>query len=241
MLTTAERNASPAQRIEPLRILQSVQSDEHLVVHEVYRSIQGESTWAGVPCVFVRTTGCHLRCTYCDTAHAFYDGKMRSVDDVLAEVVGMSDGALVEITGGEPLLQRGTKTLIDRLHARGRTVLVETSGAVSLHDVSPHARYIVDVKTPSSGEDARNHAASWRLLRPGVDEVKFVISDVFDYEFARALVVRSAFPTGVTVLFSPAAPRMNPTELAERIIKDALAVRFQVQMHKVLWGDKSGV
>jgi 7-carboxy-7-deazaguanine synthase len=210
----------------------------------VYASVQGESTWAGVPCVFVRLTGCHLRCTYCDTAHAFYEGNVTSVDDVLTAVAAWNI-PLVELTGGEPLLQPAASTTITRLLDAGHTVLVETSGAVGIAGLDPRVRLIVDVKTPGSGEHTRHRFADLALLKPGLDEVKFVIVDDTDYAYAKDIVGRGVIPAGVTVLFSPAAstttPAGWPTTLAERVVADRLPVRFQVQLHKVLWGNKSGV
>jgi 7-carboxy-7-deazaguanine synthase len=239
MLSDDEVRVPAGQRVAPLRLLQ--EQPDTLLVHEIYRSVQGESTWAGVPCVFVRLTGCHLRCRYCDTAHAFYEGKpMTTATAAAAAMTMMGKLPLVEITGGEPLLQP-VHTLIDVLVDAGKTVLVETSGAVSLHNANRRANYIVDVKTPGSGEEARNHRSSWAILKPGHDEVKFVVTDETDYAYARDLVQRGSFPQGVTVLFSAAAPMMEPRWLAERIIADQLDVRFQLQLHKVLWGNRSGV
>lgn len=244
MLDDAERQTLPAARIQPLKVLQASSSPDSLLVHEVYVSVQGESTWAGVPCVFVRLTGCHLRCTYCDTAHAFYDGTVKSIDEVVAMVAAYNI-PLVELTGGEPLLQPATATTITRLLDLGHTVLVETSGAVGLADLDPRVRLIVDVKTPGSGEHTRHRFADMALLKPGLDEVKFVIVDDTDYQYAVDIVRRGLIPSGVTVLFSPAAstttPAGWPTTLAERVVADRLPVRFQVQLHKVLWGNKSGV
>jgi 7-carboxy-7-deazaguanine synthase len=245
MLDDAERHTPPAARVAPLKVLQSSSTPaDSLLVHEVYASVQGESTWAGVPCVFVRLTGCHLRCTYCDTAHAFYEGTVRSIDDVLAAVAAFNI-PLVELTGGEPLLQPAAATTITRLLDAGHTVLVETSGAVGLAGLDPRVRLIVDVKTPGSGEHTRHRFADLALLKPGLDEVKFVIVDDADYAWAADIVRRGVIPAGVTVLFSPAAttttPPGWPTTLAERVVADRLPVRFQVQLHKVLWGNKSGV
>jgi 7-carboxy-7-deazaguanine synthase len=238
-LTDEERAETADVRVRPLKVLSST-STPSLVVHEVYASVQGESTWAGVPCTFVRLTACHLRCTYCDTAHAFHEGTLQSVDDVVDAVVGRGF-PLVELTGGEPLLQPHAATLITRLLDRGHTVLVETSGAVSVAGLDPRVRLIVDVKTPGSGEHARHRPANLPLLKPGLDEVKFVIVNDDDYVFARDLVRSGALPAGVTVLFSPVTPGMDPARLAERIVDDRLPVRFQVQLHKVLWGDRRGV
>jgi 7-carboxy-7-deazaguanine synthase len=244
MLTKEQRETSPEARVAPLKILGQAQVPS-LLVHEIYESVQGESTWAGVPCVFIRTTGCHLRCTYCDTAHAFNDGVLRAVDDVVADVT--SRGVpLVEVTGGEPLLQGATSALLTRLLDAGHTVLVETSGAVSIAGLDPRTRLIVDVKTPASGEHARHRWHDLPLLKPGLDELKFVIVDEADYVWAREQVLSRPIPRGVIVLFSPAATAGSSTSafaawLAERIVADRLPVRFQMQLHKVLWGDRRGV
>ena len=239
MLTESERNTPAAERVRPLKVLQTAPSTS-LLVHEVYASVQGESTWAGVPCVFVRLTGCHLRCTYCDTAHAFYDGAVTSIDDVVANVAGWGI-PLVELTGGEPLLQAGAAPLITALLDAGHTVLVETSGAVGIAGLDPRVRLIVDVKTPGSGEHTRHRFQDLSLLKPGMDELKFVIVDEADYAWAKEIVGTKPIPAGVTVLFSPAADALSPAWLAEQIVKDRLPVRFQIQLHKVLWGNKSGV
>ncbi len=226
-------------RVAPLAILRDVAAPS-LLVHEIYASVQGESTWAGVPCIFVRTTACHLRCSYCDTAHAFHHGAVMSVDDVVAKVSAFGI-PLVELTGGEPLLQKHAPTLITRLLDAGHTVLVETSGAVGIAGLDPRVHLIVDVKTPGSGEHERHRWDDLPLLVPGKDELKFVIVDEADYAWAKEAVRTRPIPAGVTVLFSPAAATMSPVWLAERIVADRLPVRFQLQMHKVLWGDKSGV
>ena len=239
MLTEAERNTPAAERVRPLKVLQSAPSTS-LLVHEVYASVQGESTWAGVPCVFVRLSGCHLRCTYCDTAHAFYDGTVTSFDDVIAAVAAFGI-PLVELTGGEPLLQPGASAFITRLLDEGYTVLVETSGAVGIAGLDPRVHLIVDVKTPASGEHTRHRFGDLPLLKPGMDELKFVIVDEADYAYAKEIVLNKSIPAGVTVLFSPAADQLDPAWIAEQIVADRLPVRFQIQMHKVLWGNKSGV
>lgn len=243
MLSEKARNESKEERIRSLRVLSSSASSaapSSLLVHEIYTSVQGESTWAGVPCSFVRLTGCHLRCTWCDTEHSFHQGTVRSVDDIVAAVVALGV-ATVEITGGEPLLQQATPLLLTRLADRGLTVLVETSGAVSIEGLDPRAHLIVDVKLPGSGEWERNRFANLPLLRPGKDELKFVIADDADYAVAVQVLAEHPVAAGVTVLFSPAFPAMSPTRLAEKIIADRLAVRFQLQLHKVLWGERPGV
>ena len=241
-LTAAARRESKEERVRPLRVLseQGASSSSSLLVHEIYASVQGESTWSGVPCSFVRLTGCHLRCGYCDTEHAFHAGALRSVDDVVAAVAAQGL-PLVEITGGEPLLQPACALLLTRLLDAGHTVLVETSGAVTIAGLDPRARLIVDVKTPGSGEHERVRWANLPLLKPGLDELKLVIVDDADYDWAVEVVRSRPIPPGVTVLFSPCFPTMAPARLAERIIADRLPVRFQLQLHKVLWGERQGV
>ena len=208
-----------------------------LTINEIFYSIQGESTFAGQPCVFVRLTGCDLRCTYCDTEYAFYEGKRRSLDEIVAEVE-KHPCKLVEITGGEPLLQKRVHKLMSRLADDGYTVLIETSGAhdISLIDVRVHR--IMDLKCPSSGESTRNRTENLPLL--GVrDEVKFVIGSDEDYAWAKAQVL-AGIPGWAdrvnAILFSPVFGKMTPLELATRVMADALPrVRMQLQMHKLIW------
>jgi len=206
-----------------------------LTVNEIFHSIQGESTYAGAPCVFVRLTACDLRCTWCDTPYAFTEGRKRSVDDVVDEVTAC-ECPLVEITGGEPLLQDDVYPLMAGLLGRGLTVLLETGGHISLDRVPDGVVKIVDVKCPGSGESARNHWPNLDLLRPA-DEVKFVIRDRADYDFARDVVSRYALSARCSaVLFSPVHDVLPPPELASWILADRLAVRLQLQVHKYIWG-----
>jgi 7-carboxy-7-deazaguanine synthase len=208
-----------------------------LTINEIFYSIQGESTFAGKPCIFVRLTGCDLRCTYCDTEYAFYEGKRRTVDDIMAEVA-KHPCKLVEVTGGEPLLQKRVHTLMSRLCDEGYTVLIETSGAHDIGPIDTRVHRIMDLKTPSSGECDRNRMANLPLL--GVrDEVKFVIGSDEDYEWAKAQVLAGVpgWSDRVNaILFSPVFGRMTPLELATRVMADALPrVRMQLQMHKLIW------
>jgi 7-carboxy-7-deazaguanine synthase len=212
-----------------------------LTINEIFHSIQGESTHSGRPCVFVRLTACDLRCSWCDTPYAFTEGTKLSVDDVV-EQVRRYECDLVELTGGEPLLQRDVYPLMDRLLESGHTVMVETGGHLSIADVPRSVIRIVDVKCPGSGESAKNHWDNLGLLAPH-DEVKFVIRDRGDYEFARDVVARHAL-VGRTaaVLFSPVHGVLAPKELAAWILEDRLAVRLQLQAHKYIWGaDVRGV
>lgn len=205
-----------------------------LKINEIYQSVQGESSWAGWRCVFVRLTACDLRCSYCDTEYAFYDGKKRPVADVLADVLGM-DCPLVEITGGEPLLQKNVHLLMTALCDAGRTVLIETSGAHDIGQIDPRVHRIMDLKTPSSGECARNLWSNIPLLNRR-DEVKFVIGSREDYEWSCARLREHALDAKCgCVLFSPVFGKIEPREIVEWIVADGLPVRFQLQMHKFIW------
>jgi 7-carboxy-7-deazaguanine synthase len=206
-----------------------------LTINEIFHSIQGESTYAGAPCVFVRLTACDLRCTWCDTPYAFTEGMKRTVADVVDAVLAFGC-PLVEITGGEPLLQDGVYPLMTELRNRGLTVLVETGGHIRIDRVPDGVVKIVDVKCPGSGESARNHWPNLDLLAPA-DEVKFVIRDRADYEFARGVVARHELARKcAAVLFSPVHDVLPPTDLASWILADRLAVRLQLQVHKYIWG-----
>lgn len=205
-----------------------------LTVNEIYLSVQGESTWAGLPCVFVRLTFCDLRCTYCDTEYAFYEGKKREVDAIYQEVLDF-DVPLVELTGGEPLLQKGSLPLMEKLCDAGKTVLIETSGAHDISGIDPRVHRIMDLKTPGSGESARNRLENIPHLTKR-DEVKFVIGSREDYEWARDRVREYDLPARCgTVLFSPIFGRIEPRQIVEWILDDRLPVRFQLQMHKFIW------
>jgi 7-carboxy-7-deazaguanine synthase len=208
-------------------------------VTEVFHSLQGESTLAGRPCVFVRLTGCQMRCRWCDTEYAFHGGTWRTRDELLAEVAGF-DCPLVEVTGGEPLLQPGTLPLLTALCDRGYEVLLETGGGLDVSGVDPRVRRIVDVKCPGSGEAEANRWENLDHLR-STDEVKLVIADEADYLWARRVLEERRLAEVCPVLFSPVAGEVEPRELAEWILRDGLPVRFQLQLHKLLWGDRPGV
>jgi 7-carboxy-7-deazaguanine synthase len=211
-----------------------------LLVSEVFFSIQGEGTRAGAPCVFVRLTGCPLRCTWCDTEYAFHEGTRREEDDLLAEVAGHGC-RLVELTGGEPLAQPAAFPFVSRLLDAGYDVLVETSGHVPLDGLDPRAVAIVDVKAPGSGETGRMHWANLDRLKPS-DEAKFVIADRRDYEWSRDVVRERRLTERCPVLFSPVHGALHPGELGRWILQDGLPVRLQVQLHKYLWpGVERGV
>lgn len=211
-----------------------------LRVREIYRSIQGESTFAGWPCTFVRTTGCDIRCLYCDEPQAFSGGERLALEAVLARVKSLGT-RLVEVTGGEPLLQRAVPELVRRLLENGYEVLVETGGHHDISVLDPRAHAIVDVKTPGSGMDARNDLQNLGRLRPG-DEVKFVLCNRRDYEWACCVVREFELETRVPVHFSPVHGALDPGQLAAWLLDDGLRVRLNLQLHKYVWGpDASGV
>jgi 7-carboxy-7-deazaguanine synthase len=205
-----------------------------LTINEIFYSIQGESTYAGRPCVFVRLTACDLRCSWCDTPYSFYEGRKRSLDDVVAEVERYNC-PLVEVTGGEPLLQEEVYPLLERLLASGRTVLLETGGHRSTERVPAPVVTILDVKCPGSGEAHRNDWANLDRVRPH-DEVKFVIKDRADYEYARDVVQKRGLAGRVSaILFSPVHGVLEPKQLSEWVLADRLPVRVQLQVHKYIW------
>jgi 7-carboxy-7-deazaguanine synthase len=205
-----------------------------LTINEVYHSVQGESTWAGCPCVFVRLTFCDLRCSYCDTEYAFYHGEKRPVEDIVRQVAGFGC-PLVEITGGEPLLQKNVLPLMSMLCDAGHTVLLETSGAHDISPVDPRVHRIMDLKTPGSGEADKNLWSNLEHLTRH-DEVKFVIGSREDYEWSREKAGRFDLSRRChAVLFSPIFGRIDPRQIVEWILADRLDVRFQLQMHKFIW------
>jgi 7-carboxy-7-deazaguanine synthase len=240
-----------------------------LVINEIYLSVQGESTFAGLPCVFVRLTACNLRCSYCDTAYAFTEGKKLATPEILQRVVELAKPfanasaalklPLVELTGGEPLLQKNALPLMASLCDAGFTVLVETSGALDIAPVDPRVRRIMDLKCPSSGENARNRLENLAHLK-STDEIKFVIGTLQDYEWAKEMVLTHKLAEICPILFSWVSPllphQQDPSlrkvpegqtpisrqALVEKIVADALPVRFQLQMHKFIWPpDQKGV
>ncbi|HTX22191.1 MAG TPA: radical SAM protein [Candidatus Aquilonibacter sp.] len=236
-----------------------------LVINEIYLSLQGESTFAGLPCIFIRLTACDLRCSYCDTAYAFTEGKKMSLETVLAEVKKLaapfsgsqlstfnSQLPLMELTGGEPLLQKNSLPLMKQLCDGGFTVLLETSGAHDISKIDPRVRRIMDLKCPSSGEVGKNRFENIAHLK-STDEIKFVIGTIEDYEWAKQQIAKFKLAEICPLLFSwvhPLAPGqqnkslkkipagqtpISRRELAEKIIADALPVRFQIQQHKIIW------
>ncbi len=223
----------PSERYEKrLRPLAGVPADA-LLVHEIYASIQGESSWAGLPCVFVRTTACNLRCRWCDTPHAFVEGAPKSIAEVLAVVEGFGI-PLVELTGGEPLLQPGSLTLMQALCDRGYTVLLETSGSLDISKVDQRVVRIVDLKAPGSGEADANLWTNVEQLRSR-DEVKVVLADRADYLWAKEALQRWQLPSRCAVLLAPVFGKLKADELARWIVEDRLAVRMQIQLHKHVW------
>jgi 7-carboxy-7-deazaguanine synthase len=209
-----------------------------LRVTEIFYSLQGESLTVGLPTVFVRLTGCPLRCVYCDTAYAFTGGRKMSIAEILDDV-GSYHPRYVTVTGGEPLAQRGCLTLLDALIEKGYEVSLETSGALDVSEVNPRVVKVLDLKTPSSGEASKNLYRNLDFL-DRKDQLKFVIMNEQDYEWAKAIMEEYRLSECCEVLFSPAMGAQNPTELAEKILRDRLPVRFQIQLHKILWGDTPG-
>ncbi len=204
-----------------------------LTVNEIYASIQGESSYAGLPCVFLRLTGCALRCVWCDSTHTFHEGERRPVPEVLREV--RSYGLpLVEVTGGEPLLQKAVLPVITALLDEGRTVLVETGGDQDISPVDPRAVVVMDIKAPGSGMSDRMDLANLDRLRPH-HEVKFVLADRADYEWARGFIRDHGLSSRARLLIGPVHGVLDPAVLAGWILEDALPVRFQIQLHKVVW------
>ena len=214
------------------------QRANELRINEIFFSLQGESTRVGLPTVFVRLTGCPLRCGYCDTAYAFHEGRTRSIDDVLAEVA-THPTRTVCVTGGEPLAQRNCLALLRKLCDAGYSVSLETSGAIDIGEVDARVSRIVDIKTPGSGEAARNRWENIPLLT-AADEIKFVLTSEADYAWAVDVVSERKLAGICTVLFSPAFDEVQPGQLAEWILRDALPVRMQLQLHKILWGNSRG-
>jgi 7-carboxy-7-deazaguanine synthase len=213
-------------------------SASRLKITEIFHSLQGEADTAGIPTVFVRLTGCPLRCQYCDTAYAFHGGEWWELEAIVARVREFAT-PYVCVTGGEPLAQKPCLELLTKLCDAGLIVSLETSGAMTLEGVDARVKRVVDVKTPASGEERRNRYAELATLRPK-DLVKFVICGREDYEWSRAKLAALALPAGCTVLFSPSHEQLPARELADWILEDRLAVRLQIQLHKYLWGNVPG-
>ncbi len=206
-------------------------------VSEIFKSIQGETSYAGLPCVFVRLSGCNLRCSYCDTVYAYFEFKQMSVGDIIEKVAGLG-GVLVCLTGGEPLLQRdGLCALIDELLDKKYTVLVETNGSLPVAGLPEEAVKIMDIKCPSSGMSDKMLWENIPLLTPA-DEVKFVLGSEEDYPWAKKVVLEYGLEKRGNVLFSPVTGKVDPERIARRLLRDGLNVRLQLQLHKILWGDE---
>lgn len=209
-----------------------------LKIHEIFHSLQGESTRVGLPTVFVRLTGCPLRCGYCDTAYAFQGGANMSLEQILERVAGYG-ARYVTVTGGEPLAQKECIPLLEKLCDAGYSVSLETSGAMDTSKVDARVSVILDIKTPGSGEEKKNLWSNLDRIKP-TDEVKFVLCGREDYDWARRVLAERGLADKCTVLFSPVYSQLNPTDLADWVLQDRLPVRMQVQLHKILWGETPG-
>lgn len=215
------------------------ESETRLKVTEIFYSLQGEALNVGLPTVFVRLTGCPLRCSYCDTAYAFTGGEWMDLDAILNEV-RQYDTSFVTVTGGEPLAQKNCIELLKQLCDSGYDVSLETSGAVLVNNVDSRVVKILDVKTPASTEDSKNKFENFEYLQNG-DQIKFVICDENDYLWSRQIIEQYQLEKKCEILFSPSHDQLDATTLADWILRDQLKVRFQMQLHKYLWGDKPGV
>jgi 7-carboxy-7-deazaguanine synthase len=209
-----------------------------LRITEIFYSLQGESNTVGLPTVFIRLTGCPLRCVYCDTEYAFSGGKKIAIDEILAQVEAYGT-PYITVTGGEPLAQPGCLDLMTHLLDKGYTVSLETSGALDISKVDPRVIKVMDLKTPSSGELGRNLYRNLEFL-DRKDQIKFVIGNEEDYVWSKAALNEYGLPERCQILFSPVMGRQDPTDLAEKILADRLPVRFQIQLHKLLWADARG-
>jgi 7-carboxy-7-deazaguanine synthase len=209
-----------------------------LRITEIFHSLQGESNTVGLPTVFIRLTGCPLRCVYCDTAYAFTGGKKIEIDAVIAEAEQYGT-KYITVTGGEPLAQSACLELMTKLLDKGYNVSLETSGALDVSEVDLRVTKVMDLKTPSSGELSRNRYQNIEYLT-AKDQVKFVIGNDKDYDWSKAVLIEYDLSNRCDILFSPVMGQQNPTELAEKILKDRLPVRFQLQLHKILWDNAQG-
>ena len=206
-----------------------------LKVNEIYYSIQGESSYTGLPCIFIRLTYCNLRCTYCDSEYTFHDGNNMSINDIL-ETIKQYSCKLVEVTGGEPLVQKECITLLKKLVDLDYEVLLETSGSLTIKDVPKQVINIIDFKCPSSGMKKKNHWDNINYLKPN-DEVKFIIEDREDYEWAKIKIRQYNLNKKSKILMSPSYNKIEEKEIAEWILRDNLNVKFQIQLHKIIWKD----
>ncbi|MEK9825693.1 MAG: 7-carboxy-7-deazaguanine synthase QueE [Methylotenera sp.] len=210
-----------------------------LKIHEIFHSLQGESSRIGLPTVFVRLTGCPMRCVYCDTAYAFSGGSNMEISEIMAKVAEYGT-QYVTVTGGDPLAQKACFVLLKELCDAGYSVSLETGGAIDISPVDKRVSVILDIKTPDSGELENNFWSNLQQLKAS-DEVKFVLCSRADYDWAKGILSQHQLNTKCPVLFSPVYSQLNPTDLANWIVADQLPVRMQVQLHKILWGEKPGV
>ena len=222
----------------PILAAEETLSEARLRINEIFFSLQGETSRTGLPTVFVRLTGCPLRCGYCDTAYAFHEGTTQSLEQVLDSVAGYQ-ARYVTVTGGEPLAQKACLKLLTALCDEGYSVSLETSGAIDITAVDPRVSRIVDIKTPGSGEAEKNRWENIRLLT-SQDEVKFVLCDAADYAWSVNVMLQFSLADRCPVLFSPVYETLEPRQLAEWILRDRLPVRMQIQLHKFLWGEMRG-
>ena len=212
---------------------------QKLKVNEIFYSLQGESSNVGLPTIFIRLTGCPMRCSYCDTEYAFNTGDNFTIDHII-ETISQYKAKNVTVTGGEPLAQKECWDLLKRLCDGGYSVSLETGGAISIGNIDKRVKIILDIKTPGSGEDKNNFWENLELIKPQ-DEIKFVIADMKDYIWAKEILIREKLNEKALILFSPVFNDINPKDLAEWILKDQLPVRFQIQLHKIIWGEVPGV
>ena len=209
-------------------------------INEIYKSIQGESSYSGLPCIFIRLTYCNLRCSYCDTEYAFYDGNDMSIPEIISKVNSLECN-LVEVTGGEPLVQENCINLLKALTINNNDILLETGGSLTIKDVPENVKIILDLKCPSSNMSDKNLWSNIKLLK-NTDEVKFVIGNKDDYLWSKGITEKYNLSKKTNVLFSPVYNKINPKKIAEWILEDKLDVRFQIQLHKSIWdSEEKGV
>ncbi len=210
-----------------------------LKIFEIFYSLQGESSRVGLPTIFIRLSGCPMRCHYCDTAYAFQGGSMMTIDEIMNSIKKY-DTRYITVTGGEPLAQKEVLGLLKVLADQNYEVSLETGGGLSIKDVDPRIKIILDIKTPESGEEKKNHWENLNLMHPK-DEIKFVLCSREDYEWAKKILNQYKLTEKCDVLFSPVYQKLNTTDLGNWILEDQLPVRMQIQLHKLLWGEKPGV